>query len=195
MEFSYPEEDSKSSCSEETDRSEQNDDMTGTGRFYECVFCKRGFPTAQALGGHMNIHRRDRSKSTKSNFPSASSSKVDEIKYSDLRFYNSEIEGNQGNYFSTASDHQVKNNFHPIYFPPPSWGARPSHNSYSTQCSEVLCVQNQRDRDVFGEDHWSRSFSSLYADSLCERESKGKVEESSELQDELDLELRLGHDP
>ncbi|EPS67888.1 hypothetical protein M569_06890, partial [Genlisea aurea] len=31
----------------------------GTGRLYECVFCKRGFNTAQALGGHMNIHRKD----------------------------------------------------------------------------------------------------------------------------------------
>ncbi|KAL6619946.1 hypothetical protein ACP70R_032035 [Stipagrostis hirtigluma subsp. patula] len=30
--------------------------------YYECVFCKRGFTTAQALGGHMNIHRRDRGK-------------------------------------------------------------------------------------------------------------------------------------
>ncbi|CAN6340130.1 unnamed protein product [Urochloa humidicola] len=30
--------------------------------YYECVFCKRGFTTAQALGGHMNIHRRDRAK-------------------------------------------------------------------------------------------------------------------------------------
>ncbi|MCE5166659.1 hypothetical protein HAX54_023603 [Datura stramonium] len=32
----------------------------GIGRSYECVFCKRGFNTAQALGGHMNIHRKDR---------------------------------------------------------------------------------------------------------------------------------------
>ncbi|CAM0957334.1 unnamed protein product [Alopecurus aequalis] len=30
--------------------------------YYECVFCKCGFTTAQALGGHMNIHRRDRAK-------------------------------------------------------------------------------------------------------------------------------------
>lgn len=34
----------------------------GATRFYECIFCKRGFSTAQALGGHMNIHRRDRAK-------------------------------------------------------------------------------------------------------------------------------------
>ena len=31
-------------------------------RSYTCAFCKRGFSNAQALGGHMNIHRRDRAK-------------------------------------------------------------------------------------------------------------------------------------
>ncbi|CAL5065879.1 unnamed protein product [Urochloa decumbens] len=31
------------------------------GAYYECSFCKRGFTNAQALGGHMNIHRKDRS--------------------------------------------------------------------------------------------------------------------------------------
>ncbi|KAG6423326.1 hypothetical protein SASPL_113720 [Salvia splendens] len=29
---------------------------------YECTFCKRGFTNAQALGGHMNIHRKDKAK-------------------------------------------------------------------------------------------------------------------------------------
>ncbi|CAG7882277.1 unnamed protein product, partial [Brassica rapa] len=29
-------------------------------RSYTCSFCVRGFSNAQALGGHMNIHRRDR---------------------------------------------------------------------------------------------------------------------------------------
>ncbi|KAJ4885936.1 Transcriptional regulator TAC1 [Raphanus sativus] len=29
-------------------------------RSYICSFCVRGFSNAQALGGHMNIHRRDR---------------------------------------------------------------------------------------------------------------------------------------
>ncbi|CAK9166298.1 unnamed protein product [Ilex paraguariensis] len=31
-------------------------------RTYECTFCKRGFSNAQALGGHMNIHRKDKAK-------------------------------------------------------------------------------------------------------------------------------------
>lgn len=31
-------------------------------RPYECNFCRRGFSNAQALGGHMNIHRRDKAK-------------------------------------------------------------------------------------------------------------------------------------
>ncbi|XP_020591238.1 zinc finger protein 10-like [Phalaenopsis equestris] len=37
-----------------------DDDDTGIHRSYLCIFCKRGFCTAQALGGHMNIHRKDR---------------------------------------------------------------------------------------------------------------------------------------
>ncbi|KAH9324967.1 hypothetical protein KI387_005145, partial [Taxus chinensis] len=31
-------------------------------RLYECVFCKGGFTSAQALGGHMNVHRRERAR-------------------------------------------------------------------------------------------------------------------------------------
>ncbi|KQJ84296.1 probable transcriptional regulator RABBIT EARS [Brachypodium distachyon] len=31
-------------------------------RSYTCAFCRREFRSAQALGGHMNVHRRDRAK-------------------------------------------------------------------------------------------------------------------------------------
>ncbi|KAL8152722.1 hypothetical protein V2J09_010482 [Rumex salicifolius] len=31
-------------------------------RSYTCTFCEKGFSNAQALGGHMNIHRRDRAR-------------------------------------------------------------------------------------------------------------------------------------
>nr|GEZ12673.1 transcriptional regulator TAC1-like [Tanacetum cinerariifolium]GFA38718.1 transcriptional regulator TAC1-like [Tanacetum cinerariifolium] len=37
-----------------------NDDSGQESRSYTCTFCKRGFPNAQALGGHMNVHRKDR---------------------------------------------------------------------------------------------------------------------------------------
>ncbi|KAK9724389.1 hypothetical protein RND81_05G069200 [Saponaria officinalis] len=39
-----------------------DEDNTGIGRTYECSYCKRGFTNAQALGGHMNIHRKDKAK-------------------------------------------------------------------------------------------------------------------------------------
>ena len=31
-------------------------------RSYTCTFCRREFRSAQALGGHMNVHRRDRAR-------------------------------------------------------------------------------------------------------------------------------------
>ncbi|KAJ9539906.1 hypothetical protein OSB04_026412 [Centaurea solstitialis] len=31
-------------------------------RSYSCSFCRREFRSAQALGGHMNVHRRERAK-------------------------------------------------------------------------------------------------------------------------------------
>ncbi|CAN1142514.1 Zinc finger protein 10 [Linum perenne] len=45
-------------------------------RSYSCTFCRREFRSAQALGGHMNVHRRDRARlkqspisPTKRNYP------------------------------------------------------------------------------------------------------------------------------
>ncbi|KAF5752371.1 putative C2H2 and C2HC zinc fingers superfamily protein [Tripterygium wilfordii] len=55
--------------------SEENDqikgDKTSKNRSYECTFCKRGFTNAQALGGHMNIHRKDRAKAKQNNYNSS----------------------------------------------------------------------------------------------------------------------------
>ncbi|XP_059669491.1 transcriptional regulator TAC1 [Cornus florida] len=39
-----------------------NSDHDQGFKSYTCSFCKRGFSNAQALGGHMNIHRKDRAK-------------------------------------------------------------------------------------------------------------------------------------
>ncbi|KAK8542234.1 hypothetical protein V6N13_137191 [Hibiscus sabdariffa] len=46
---------------------------------YTCSFCSREFRSAQALGGHMNVHRRDRAKLKQSHTPIP-------LKSSDLNF-------------------------------------------------------------------------------------------------------------
>ncbi|KAI3881863.1 hypothetical protein MKW92_003505, partial [Papaver armeniacum] len=38
-------------------------------RPYTCSFCKREFRSAQALGGHMNVHRRDRARLNNQSIP------------------------------------------------------------------------------------------------------------------------------
>ncbi|CAA3012967.1 zinc finger 10-like [Olea europaea subsp. europaea] len=38
-------------------------------RSYNCSFCRREFRSAQALGGHMNVHRRDRARLRQSPVP------------------------------------------------------------------------------------------------------------------------------
>ncbi|KAI4354551.1 hypothetical protein L6164_003403 [Bauhinia variegata] len=47
-------------------------------RSYSCSFCRREFRSAQALGGHMNVHRRDRARLKQPSSP------PNEILYPDL---------------------------------------------------------------------------------------------------------------
>ncbi|KAF7828565.1 transcriptional regulator SUPERMAN [Senna tora] len=43
-------------------------------RSYTCTFCRREFRSAQALGGHMNVHRRDRARLHQLHPPSSTAS-------------------------------------------------------------------------------------------------------------------------
>ncbi|KAK8487858.1 hypothetical protein V6N13_045984 [Hibiscus sabdariffa] len=137
--------DSKSS-SEETDKSEQSIDNTRSGsRSYECLFCKRGFTTAQALGGHMNIHRKDRARSRPSSVPIlVSGNQVDDENY-------------------------------------------PTLKSYSLSAT---LLHSSRDNSQ----HLNRSLSLRIGPSSVDDHRNNKADGSIE-EDELDLELRLGHDP
>ncbi|XP_042386846.1 zinc finger protein 1-like [Zingiber officinale] len=40
----------------------KNQSTATTTRSFGCTFCRRGFSSAQALGGHMNVHRKDKAK-------------------------------------------------------------------------------------------------------------------------------------
>lgn len=54
---------------------EDTGNMMGTTwppRSYTCTFCRREFRSAQALGGHMNVHRRDRARLHQTQPPTSS---------------------------------------------------------------------------------------------------------------------------
>ncbi|KAL4310200.1 hypothetical protein GQ457_01G052740 [Hibiscus cannabinus] len=163
--------DSKSS-SEETDKSEQSIDDTRTGsRSYECLFCKRGFTTAQALGGHMNIHRKDRAKNRPSSVPIlVSGNRVDDENYPTLKSYTYQP------HYSIAPEVHVS---YQAIFPVSGWGFRPPHTA-------ELFVDNSQ--------HLNRSLSLRIGPSRVDDHRNNKADGSIE-EDELDLELRLGHDP
>ncbi|XVF32430.1 hypothetical protein REPUB_Repub17cG0082100 [Reevesia pubescens] len=177
-------EDSKSSS-----ESEQSNDDMGTGRSYECVFCKRGFTTAQALGGHMNIHRKDRAKNRPSSVPIVSGNKVDGENYASLSSYSyPPIQSYQPHYSLSPEVHVSYNQ---AFFPASGWGfSRPPH----THQNDELFVDNSQHLNPFGEEDWPRSLSLRTGPSHVDDHENKKTDGSSQ-EDELDLELRLGHDP
>ncbi|KAI3678832.1 hypothetical protein L6452_38135 [Arctium lappa] len=183
-----------------SDQELDQDDQVGIvrgGRSYECIFCKRGFTTAQALGGHMNIHRKDRAKNRPSYLSNnnKSSNKQDDDDhghgcYTNPRFFqpifasypptynlstpptnHHHQEGGHVHYFSSTSGERIMNyyeNNHQDH----QWGTR-DHDQVITSTS----------REQFG---WSNGED----EDLRRRSIRGGGKE-----DELDLELRLGHDP
>ncbi|XP_062094320.1 transcriptional regulator TAC1-like [Humulus lupulus] len=80
-------------------------------RSYSCSFCKRGFSNAQALGGHMNIHRRDRAiirqRSSEENQVNESSESSNPVhRNNDVHGLSSEA---QKSIVTTTDDHQNQN--------------------------------------------------------------------------------------
>ncbi|KAF8118791.1 hypothetical protein N665_0002s0100 [Sinapis alba] len=50
-------------------------------RSYSCSFCGREFKSAQALGGHMNVHRRDRARLKEQSLSSSPSDQTTPLDY------------------------------------------------------------------------------------------------------------------
>lgn len=50
-------------------------------RSYSCSFCGREFKSAQALGGHMNVHRRDRARLKQQSLSSSSTDLTTPVEY------------------------------------------------------------------------------------------------------------------
>ncbi|KAA8543347.1 hypothetical protein F0562_021158 [Nyssa sinensis] len=175
MESGY---DSMNSSTEEVDQPEQESTEVAAGRSYDCMFCKRGFTTAQALGGHMNIHRKDRAK----NRPASSiNSNKQEENYAAPIFYLQPISSYQQPPYSAAPEVPVN---YRTYFPAATSGARPSY-------AHLDIGQNPLCLNPFEED-WRMSLSLQFGSAQAadvEKKKQGGGEKH-----EIDLELRLGYD-
>ncbi|CAN4091179.1 unnamed protein product [Withania somnifera] len=178
---------SDSSSEDTMDRESEkfNDDNTGMGRSYECNFCKRGFTNAQALGGHMNIHRKDKLKAKQNNSHQESSSrKLSQVQEASYAFDNSR-------YFAPISSHDEQHHYsraqmnsYQFYFQLPQ---NPSYQHVYNNHHDDLRARHDNYYDA---NNLSLRVGPTLIDDDEEEDQGGKkdVDEC-----ELDLELRLGY--
>ncbi|KAL2510790.1 C2H2-type domain-containing protein [Abeliophyllum distichum] len=174
MESNHQEESINSS--EEVEQQEQDKNDLGVGRLYECVFCKRGFNTAQALGGHMNIHRKDRAR----NKPTSTNSNRQEENYTVPRLHQQILSSYQPVQYIASHD-QASLNYR-TYFPASTSSASPLYQQ------NFHDDRDQQRANQFGDD-WRMNLSLEFMPTVMENLEKKQVISQEE---ELDLELRLG---
>ncbi|XP_028776192.1 probable transcriptional regulator RABBIT EARS [Neltuma alba] len=143
-------------------------------RSYSCSFCKREFRSAQALGGHMNVHRRDRArlKQSQQSVPKGSSD-------SDVIVVNGREEDFAGFSHGNNNNNYVDTDL--------SVGLLPASAEEALSCkkpktSNISSVQLPVLIKPFSNDHASLVFQSA---EMVIGVNKPKMED-------LDLELRLG---
>ncbi|PWA45398.1 Zinc finger, C2H2 [Artemisia annua] len=149
--------------------SDEHDNQTELqdGRSYACMYCKHGFTTAQALGGHMNVHRKDKAKSKSSFSNKKSNSKLNQPCLITSCTLGHHQEGQTQEFMLRSSPTTYDNGF------------RKYQNPSGLITSPFL-----------EEMRLSLSLSLEFGRSLKEENIQGESEDK-----ELDLELRLGYDP
>ncbi|XP_027164903.1 transcriptional regulator TAC1-like [Coffea eugenioides] len=175
--------------SEEIDQPEKlmNDDNAGIGRSYECTFCKRGFTNAQALGGHMNIHRKDKAKAKQKNHQQQDRNSITNTSHEDYMstspkyFAPNPIEQQQ---CSTAMAAYMS---YQLYFPS-------SNNSYLHAYHQYHDLPSPRSEHHLSmhEYHMDQTLSRQIGPPRMEDGDEMKI---ARTENEVDLELRLGHYP
>lgn len=158
-------------------------------RSYTCTFCRREFRSAQALGGHMNVHRRDRARLHQNQPPLNSSSHHPSSQFIHIPpqelvnaglclFYNSpnpnisSFNGSNGEFPSTLLS--ISSSY-------------PTHNLMMQTCSPTPFHFQANSARNFINNSIS-SFSNKPA--ICT-----SIDDKGHEIEELDLELRLGNKP
>lgn len=155
-------------------------DTSSAKRSYECTFCKRGFTNAQALGGHMNIHRKDRAKAKQTTGPSfiTSNPMLTHEDYMNPR-YIAPISSDTSRHSPVF---ESQRNYLRYYQPSASNPRNPP--AYNVPRSESLSMMNE---DQLLGANLSLGIGPSCVDEDNEVMRRGTVEEAG-----LDLELRLG---
>ncbi|KAF8041621.1 hypothetical protein BT93_A0274 [Corymbia citriodora subsp. variegata] len=168
-------------------------------RSYTCSFCRREFRSAQALGGHMNVHRRDRAKLHQSQFqPSANQNSpfasCSSPSSSTLIFPNQEFGYPNGGLCVLYQLPHPPGIFNPIKANAvclESTSAVLSISPYLPSPSVNFPMQSQGNSSSHRYPS-SEADSSAIMDSYNRRNTSNKFQDP-EKEEELDLELRLGH--
>lgn len=173
--------------SEEVDSSDQENNDMGVGRSYECVFCKRGFNTAQALGGHMNIHRKDRARSSTKPTSNNPNKLQEQYNYMGPRLYEqiiapTPVYSNRGSVVGSHQECLI------------SYNSMGPSSSYMTRPLLYGNV-NEFDRGATSNPaDWRLSLSWEYSSVIGDDLEKERPHAMNNQKEELDLELRLGYD-
>ncbi|KAI8573941.1 hypothetical protein RHMOL_Rhmol01G0315300 [Rhododendron molle] len=151
---------------DDDDQLQQQGGQVGQVRSYECTFCKRGFSNAQALGGHMNIHRKDKAKLKQSS--SSTTPPPPNIQPKNLPWIFADQESmDRATPTMLRHDQSTSSNTH--------FGQLQHLPSFST-------TTHDEDRQESGGKGFFPS-------------STGQEQAAALGEDSLDLELRLGHEP
>ncbi|KAF8396816.1 hypothetical protein HHK36_018449 [Tetracentron sinense] len=159
-------------------------------RSYPCSFCRREFRSAQALGGHMNVHRRDRARLKQS--PSLHN----EILHQYHKNHHNHIQNPCSSLgvqyppqVCTLVDNPIPNSS-PSVIASPLSSSRVSAPSTQENCSEQTLVSPSYSSSIVQEHHkgYLFSLSKSWSDSgavrfLGIRDSKTEGEKNSRIQD------------
>lgn len=146
------------------------------GRSYQCVFCKRGFTTAQALGGHMNIHRKDRAKTSTSRPPPSTTKQEESNNFTGRpQFYHPYTP-----WYAAAQEAQIH---YRTFFPAPTSSIHDQNSLRTIPFGEDCCMS------------LSLQFGTAKFGEEMEEKRRSECEDDDDDDGSLDLELRLGHDP
>ncbi|KAH6770012.1 hypothetical protein C2S52_014815 [Perilla frutescens var. hirtella] len=159
-----------SSPDQNEEKSNDESAGAGVGRSYECTFCKRGFTNAQALGGHMNIHRKDKAKA--------------KAKQKNQEEASNKSSNPNSRYLRSppllSADHQQQTSYHRAA------GGQINYQVYLPSSNPNFQTEN------YMADRFDANLSLRIGASLppADEDGEGNVKEN-----DVDLELRLGHHP